>query len=131
MDEIQEAKIVVEEQVLETLAKIRQALVSGLTVKFEEAYEPQLDPGVSYWGEALVELIGAYVKGPKIALLVWVKHWDFHERAMEEFWSLLSQRLYEELTNRIPDLKWSSLEIHFLDSIEPLEKAAFLSEDFP
>jgi hypothetical protein len=131
MNEIPEAKIVVEGQVIETLAKIRQALVSGLTMKFEETYEPQLDPGVSYTGEALVEFIGAYAKGPKIALLVWVKHWDFHERAMEQFWNMLSQRLYQELIKRIPDLKWSSLEVHFLDSIEHLEKAAFLSEDFP
>jgi hypothetical protein len=88
-------------------------------------------PKLTEPGEALVELIGAYAKGPEIALIVWVKHWDFHERAMEEFWNMLGQRLYEELTDRIPDLKWSSLEVHFLDSMEHLEKAAFLSEDFP
>jgi hypothetical protein len=131
MIEIPDAKTIVESQLLETLAKVRQTVATGVTVEFGETYEPPLDTGVSYWGEALVELIGAYAKGPKIALLVWVKHWDFHERAMEEFWNMLSQRLYDELTDRIPDLKWSSLEIHFLDSIEPLEKAAILSEDFP
>lgn len=37
----------------------------------------------------------------------------------------------DELTNRVPDLKWLSLEVHFLDSKEDLEKAAFLSQDFP
>jgi len=78
-----------------------------------------------------VELIGAYVKGQKIAVLAWVKHWVFPEHAEEEFWSRLIERLYAQLTSRIPDLKWVNLEIYFLDAMEPLEKAAFLSQDFP
>jgi len=131
MIEIPDAKTIVESQLLETLAKVRQTIATGVTLEFEETYESPHDTGVSYWAEALAELIAAYVKGAGIALLVWVKRWDFPEQAMEELWNKLTERLYEELTNRIPDLKWFSLEIHFLDSIEHLEKAAFLSEDFP
>lgn len=50
---------------------------------------------------------------------------------MEELWNKLCERLYEELNKRIPDLRWFNLEVHFLDSIEDLEKAAFLSQAFP
>jgi hypothetical protein len=53
------------------------------------------------------------------------------EEAMEELWNKLCERLYEELNKRIPDLRWFNLEVHFLDSIEDLEKAAFLSQAFP
>jgi hypothetical protein len=131
MNEIPDAKIVLESQMLDALAKVRQTIANDMTVKFEETYEPPTEIGVSYGGEALVELIGAYAKASKITLLAWVKQWDFPEQAPEEFWNRLTERLYEELTKRIPDLKWSSLEVHFLDSIEDLEKCAFLSQDFP
>jgi hypothetical protein len=129
MNEIPDAEIILEGQTLDVLAKVRKTIADDMTVKFEETYEPPI--GVSYWGEALVELIGAYAKGPKIVVLTWVKHWVFPEQAMEELWNRLAERLHDELSNRIPDLKWSRLEIHFLDSIEDLEKAAFLSQDFP
>lgn len=118
MNEIPDAQIILEGETLDALAKVRQTIANDMTVKFEETYEPPTEIGVSYWGEALVELIGAYVKGSKITLLAWVRHWDFPEQALEEFWNRLTERLYEELTKRIPDLKWSSLEVHFLDSIE-------------
>jgi hypothetical protein len=131
MNEIPDAKIVLESQMLDALAKVRQTIATGVTLEFEENFEPPHDTGVSYWGEALAELIGAYVNGARIALLVWVKRWDFPEPVVEELWNQLCQRLYEELASRIPDLKWFNLEIHFLDSIEDLEKAAFLSQDFP
>lgn len=131
MNEIPDAKIILEAQTLDALVKIRQTIADDMTVKFEETYEPPTEIGVSYSGEALVELIGAYAEASKITLLAWVKQWDFPEQALEEFWNRLTERLYEELTKRIPDLKWSSLEIHFLDSIECLEKSAFLSQDFP
>ena len=131
MIEIPDAKTIVESQLLQTLAKVRQSVAAGVTLEFEGTYEPPDDTGVSYWGEALVEFIAAYLKGTKIAVLVWVKRWDFPEQAMEELWNQLCQRLYEKLTSRIPDLKWFNLEIRLLDSIEPLEKAAFLSQDFP
>ncbi|MCJ7457240.1 hypothetical protein MUP07_10960 [Candidatus Bathyarchaeota archaeon] len=131
MNEIPDTKIVLESQLLDALAKVRQKIATGVTLEFEENFEPPHDTGVSYWGEALAELIGAYVNGARIALLVWVKRWDFHENALEEFWNLLSQRVYEALTHSIPDLKWSSLEIHLLDSIEDFERAAFSSRTFP
>jgi ribosomal protein L29 len=131
MNEIPDAEIILEGQTLDVLAKVRQTIANDMTVKFEETYEPPHESNVSYWGEAFVELIGTYTKGPKIVVLAWVEHWDFAEQAAEDLWNKLTERLYEELTNRIPDLKWYLLEIRLLDSTEGLEKAAFLSQDFP
>jgi hypothetical protein len=73
MNEMPDAKIVLESQMLDALAKVRQTIATGVTLEFEENFEPPHDTGVSYWGEALVELIGAYVNGARIALLVWVR----------------------------------------------------------
>jgi len=125
MHEIPDAKKAVENQVSEALAKVRQAISSSLVVSFEQMYEPKGETGVSYWGEALVELIGAYAKDEKITVLTWVRHWSLPEQAMEEFWGRLTERVYEELVKRIPDLKWASLQAYFFDSLEDLEKAAF------
>jgi hypothetical protein len=131
MNEIPDAEIILEGQTLDALAKVRQTIANDMTVKFEEIYECPNEIGVSYWGQALAELIGAYVKTSKITLLAWGKRCNFPGQAFQEFWDKLTERIYEELTNRVPDLKWSSLEIHFLDSIGNLEKAAFLTQDFP
>jgi hypothetical protein len=46
-----------------------------------------------------------------------------------EFWNMLGQRVQEELVKKIPDLKWSSLEVFFFDSLRELEEAAFLAEE--
>jgi hypothetical protein len=131
MNEIPDAEIVIVNQMLDALAKVRETIANGMTVKFEETYEPPTEIGVSYWGQALVELIGAYARASKIMLLAWVKQWDFPEQASEEFWTRIAERLYKELTSSVPDLKWFNLEIRLLDSIEDLEKAAFLRHEFP
>jgi hypothetical protein len=124
MDQIPDAKILVENQITDTLAKIRQAISSGLIIEFEETYEPPHETVVSYWGKALLELIGAYAKDGKIGLIVWVKDLKVHGKVVEEFWGKLSQKVYEELIGRIPDLKWASLEAYLFDSLDDLEKAA-------
>jgi len=131
MIEIPDAKTIVESQLLETLAEVKQQIASGMTVGFKEAYVSPLDRDISYPGEAVVRLFGAYPKVTKIAVLAWVTHLDFPKEVMEELSNKLVQRLYEELNNRIPDLKWVNLEIRFFDSVECLEKAAFLSQEFP
>jgi hypothetical protein len=125
-----EIEIIKPEDVLSPTGRVSQ-VATGVTLEFEENFEPPHDTGVSYWGEALAELIGAYVRGQRIAVPAWVKHWDFPEHALEEFWNRLIEKLYEELTSRIPDLKWFNLEIYFLDTMDPVERAAFLSQDFP
>jgi len=131
MTKIPDAKIIVEKQVAEALAKVRQTISNGLEIKFEETYEPPHESRVSYWGKAQLELIGAYAKDGKIAVLVWVKHWNFPERVKEEFWNRLCQRVHDELVKRIPDLKWFTLKAYFFDSLEDLEKAAFQGGEFP
>jgi hypothetical protein len=122
MIEIPDAKTIVESQLLETLADVRQQIASGMNVDFKEPYVSLPDRDVSYPGEAVVQLLGAYPKVTKIAVLAWVTHLDFPEEAMEELSNKLAQRLCEELNNRIPDLKWFNVEIHLLDSIEDREE---------
>jgi hypothetical protein len=131
MSEIPDTKIVLVNQMLDTLEKVRQTIANGITVEFEETYEPPTEIGVSYSGDALIELIGAYAIAPKIMVLAWVKHWNFPEQAVDELWNKLCERLYEELNERVPDLRWFNLEVDFLDSIEDLEKVAFISQKFP
>jgi len=124
MDEIPDAKNIVENQVAEALVKVRQAIASGVLIHFEQTYEPELERGVSYWGEAELELIGAYAKDGKIAVLVWVKESDFPDQVVEEFWSMLWQKVYDELIKKVPDLKFFTLEAYFFDSLRHLEEAA-------
>jgi hypothetical protein len=125
MNEVPDAKIVVENQIAEALIKVRQAIANGVLIHFEQTYEPELERGVSYWGKAELELIGAYAKDGTIAVLASVKECDFPERVTEEFWKMLWQRVRDELVKKIPDLKWFSLEAYFFESLEELEGAAF------
>jgi len=124
MDEMPDAKSLIENQIAEALVKIRQTIAEGALIHFEQTYEPQHEQGVSYWGEAELELIGAYAKDRTIAVLVSVKDCEFPERVMEEFWKMLSQRVYDELVKRIPDLRYVALEAYFYESLSDLEEAA-------
>jgi len=122
MDEIPDAKKVVENQVSEALSRVRQIIISESLIDFEKIHEPE--EGVSYWGTAVLELIGAYAKDGKIAVLVWVKESDFPDQVVEEFWNMLRQKVYDELTKKVPDLRFFALEAYFFDSLRDLEEAA-------
>lgn len=67
--EIPDARTIVESQLLETLAEVKQQIASGMTVDFKETYEPPPDGDVSYSGEAFVELLGAQTIEPDILAL--------------------------------------------------------------
>jgi len=129
MDEIPDAKRIVENQIADALAKVRQSISSSTLINFEETYEPPNERGVLYWGKAVLEFIGAYAKDGQIAVLVWVRESEFPDQVIEEFWNMLSQRVYEELIKKVPDLKFFTLEAYFFDSLRDLEEAAIQGEE--
>jgi hypothetical protein len=110
---------------IEALSEVRHEIANGFEVRFEETYEPPHESNVSYWGRALVELVGAYAREGSIVLLAWVKDRDFPDQVVDEFSKMLWQRILVELVKRIPDIKWVRLEGCFFDSVEDLKGGAF------
>ena len=125
MSEIPDTQTILEAQMSEALSRVRHEIANGLTVKFEETYEPPDESNASYEGRALVELVGAYVREGSIVMLAWIKDRDFPDQVIDEFSKMLWQRVRGELAKRIPDLKWMHLEGCFFDSVEDLERGAF------
>jgi hypothetical protein len=125
MSEIPDTQAFLEAQMSEALSRVRHEIANGLTVKFEETYEPPDESNVSYGGRALVELVGAYVREGSIVMLAWIKDRNFPDQVIDEFSKMLWQRVRGELAKRIPDLKWMHLEGCFFDSVEDLERGAF------
>jgi hypothetical protein len=66
--EIPTTPTIVESQMGEALTRVRRAISDGLVIKFGEDYSDPDEPGVSYWGDAVLELIGAYAKNGTIAV---------------------------------------------------------------
>lgn len=125
MSKIPDTQAILEAQMSEALSRVRHEIANGLTVKFEETYEPPDESNVSYSGRALVELVGAYARESSIVILAWIKDRDFPDQVIDEFSKMLWQRVQRELAKRIPDLKWMHLEGCFFDSVEDLERGAF------
>ena len=125
MSEIPGSRVIIDRQMSEALGTVRHAIADGITVEFEETYVPPDESGVSYWGRATVELVGAYLKDDAVAVLALAMDRRFPDQLMKEFCEMLGRRVREELVRRIPDLKWINLEGRFFDSPEELERNAF------
>jgi hypothetical protein len=118
MAEQPESHIIAESQLNDALTKFRERIVSGLMSRFEGTLGDR-------YGEISAEIVSAYRRGNMIVANAVIGALNLQdEDAMGDFCRVLCDKVYDDIYNELPDLRWVPIEVLFFQSTKDIEEGS-------